>query len=174
VRFPIPSAREVRWWFYVAAVCAFALSTTVVWGIVHKVSSTDSVLHVAVANADQVQRLSEQLDAQGQQLEALRVQAAKNARAARVAVRQNRSLLAYLKGNGIKIPKQFGSTSRTSGGAGSAPKAPASTGTTPKPRPSSPASPGHTATPTPTASPSGTGVDLGPLCVAVPLVCKFP
>jgi hypothetical protein len=166
MRLPIPSAREVRWWFYVAAVCAFALSATVVWGIVHKVSQSDSILHVAVANADQVQRLSEQLDAQGGQLDALKVQAAKNARAARVAVRQNRRLLAYLKGNGIAIPKSLTEVGRSPGGG--SPKGQASTGTTPKPRPSSPATQGPTATPTPSPTP---GV-LDLLCNTIPNLCK--
>lgn len=162
MRAPTPTAREVRWAFYVVAICALALTAAIVWGIVHKVNESDSVLHVAVANADQVQRLSEQLDTQDAKLDALKAQAAGNAKAARIAVRQNRRLLAYLKANGIEIPK----TLTSSGPRRSAPKASA-THQGASPAPSSPAGPGTTATPTPTAGPTTTGLD--PVCALLNL-----
>jgi hypothetical protein len=123
IRLLVPSKSEVRWAFYVVAICAFALTGVIVWGVVHKINQSDGVLHVAVANADQVQRQGEQLDAQGRQLDALKAQAAVDARkAARVAAslrRQNRRLLEFLQDNGISVPPAIVGPS---GGGSSPPK----------------------------------------------------
>jgi hypothetical protein len=143
----------------IAAVAAMTAGIAVGTATLHTagvVSELTSQLH-----ASRVQQ-----DRQGAQLEALKVQAANNAKDARVAVRQNRRLLAYLKGNGIKIPKSLTEVGRSPGGG--SPKGQASTGTTPTPRPHSPATQGPTATPTPSPTP---GV-LDLLCNTIPNLCK--
>jgi hypothetical protein len=164
VRLPTPTAREVRWAFYVVAACALALVVTICWAIVHKVDQSDDIVHVAAANAAQVNRLSNQLDAQAKQLDALKHQAAADARIAakeRATLRrQNRAYLDYLRRLGIPIPQA--AAPQSAPGTVTRPKAaPAH----PSPHPSTPASPAPTATPAP--SPHGPDV----LCTFAPLTC---
>lgn len=133
MKLPIPSAQEVRWTFYVAALCALAITATVVWGIVHKVSQSDSVLHIAVANADQVQRLSEQLDRQDEKNRDTLRKVRLELRAQRAS---NRALLAYLRAHGLAVPKiVYAPRSGGSGGGGGTAdgpsKRPAATSTEP-------------------------------------------
>ena len=148
MRLPIPTVREVRGSFALAAICALLLTGTLCWGIAHKVSQTDNVLHVAVSAADQVERLSAQLDEQAQanaaQLDLLRQQSRDARRANRASRAQLAALLTYLRAHGINVPKvaytpQRSSTSGGGGGGSGPPKSP--TATAP-----SPAGPGHSGT----------------------------
>lgn len=144
---PVPTSREVRWSFYVAAVCVLMFSATVCWAVVHKVNQSDGIVRVAASNAAQVDRLSEQIDAQ----------AAESAQQRRQLKAQNRqvhaeltALLRYLRAHGIEVPKTA-LTPPASPSRSTRPKdTTARPSPTPSPRSPRPASPAPTATPTPT------------------------
>ena len=141
MKLPVPTPRELRASFFVAAVLAFMLTMTLCWAIIHKVSQSDNVLHIAVANADQVQRLSEQLDAQ-----ATAAEAQHQADVARInqLIRGQRALTRVLRANGIAVPN-IAYTPRPSGGGGGGSGPPKSPGPS-SPTPAAPAGPGHSGT----------------------------
>lgn len=174
MRSPTPTAREVRWAFYVVATCGLILTLAISWGIVHRFNQTDEIVGIAASSSSQVDRLSAQLDAQSAQLDALKRQAARDARASaretRALRQQNRALLNYLRELGIDIPR-----TATRGPGQSSPKGRAPSGAPPKskPRPSpTPGSPGPTGTPSPTGSPGLADVICGLLPPDVP--CLLP
>lgn len=157
---PNPSVREVRWAFIVVFVCAVALTATICWAVVHKVSQSDGIVRVAATNAAQVDRLSDQIDAQ----------AAESARQRRLLKAQNRqvhaeltALLRYLRAHGIEVPQ----TALTPPVTRSEPTRPKAGKAQPsrRPSPSGPASPAPTATPTPSTGP------VPDPCQLVPLMC---
>ena len=157
---PVPTAYEVRLSFYVAAVAVLAIIATVCWGIVHKINQSDVIVSIAAANADQVERLNTQLDAQTKAAEGQREELKRQNRLTR---EQLRALLRYLRAHGIEVPqtaltpppRDEGSVTRPkAAGPSQGPKP------TPSPSPPHPASPAPTAGPTPTPSPG----PIGPLC----------
>lgn len=120
MRLPVPSPREVRATFTVAAVCVLALVATICWGIVHKVNQSDQIVRVATSQADQVERLNHQLDAQDKA--AVQQRADLNDQI-EILQRQNHALQGqltgiakYLRAHGIDIPR---TAYRTSGGGSS-------------------------------------------------------
>ena len=159
---PKPSAREVRWSFVVVFACAVMFAVTLCWAIVHKVNQSDEIIHVAASQAAQVDRLTDQFDAQ----------AAESARQRRQLKAQNRqvhaeltALLRYLRAHGIEVPQT--ALTPPAPRESSRPKGPAQATPSPRPTPSSgQASPAPTATPTPDTTP---GPDV--LCTLVPLTC---
>jgi hypothetical protein len=160
VRLPTPTVREVRWSFIVVFACAVALTVTICWVIVHKVNQSEDIAAVAAANAAQVNRLSDQIDAQ----------AAESERQRRQLKTQNRqvhaeltALLRYLRAHGIEVP-QTALTAPVKPSGSTRPKAEPAR---PTPHPTAPASPAPTATPTPRTP--GTGPDV--LCALAPLTC---
>lgn len=170
---PVPSPREVRFSFLVAGICVFVLTSAVVWGIVHKVSQSDGILRIAVANADQVQRLNEQLDAQGTASTRERAALKRQIGAVREELRRQRAaqraLMEYLRNQGISVP-QSALTPPSRGGSSPDPKAQTPPGAS---SPSGPASPAPT--PRPTATPSPSPGVLDPACVLLTLpTCPLP
>jgi hypothetical protein len=169
---PTPTPRELRWSFYVAALAAIALTTVLIWAIVQRVNQSDDIVHVAASNADQVQRLSNQVDALTEQLVE---QAAANQRQVNGLRAQNKAqrrqltaLVDYLRSHGLGIPKV---AAAESGGAGRPKGSATSSGTSsPKPRkPPAPATPAPTSTPRPTQAEAVTEL----LCslLPLPLIC---
>jgi hypothetical protein len=144
IRLPTPTSRELRWGFWLVAACTLALALTVCWAIVHKVNQSDDIVRVAASNAAQVNRLSDQIDAQ----------AVESARQRRLLKDQNRqvhaeltALLRYLRAHGIEVP-QTALTPEVKPSESTRPKAGKAQ---PAPHPTHPASPAPTATPTPTS-----------------------
>jgi hypothetical protein len=161
MRLPKPSAREVRWSFIVVFACAAVFAVTICWAIVHKVNQSDEIVHVAASQAAQVDRLTDQFDAQ----------AAESARQRRQLKAQNRqvhaeltALLRYLRAHGIEVPQ----TALTAPAPRESGHPKARTSSTPRPHQSGPASPAPTATPTPSTPSPGPDV----LCTFVPLTCR--
>lgn len=153
MRLPVPTAREVRWSFYLVALCALALTTTICWGVVHKVNQSDTIVRIAAASADQVERLNTQLDAQARDAESQRAQLQRQNKATRAELR---ALLRYLREHGIEVPRAV-TTPPTARSEANRPKVSGSTAPAPQPQPSSspppPASPAPTAAPSPTPTP---------------------
>lgn len=123
MQLPEPSAREVRWTFYVAAAAALLLTATLCWGIVHRVNQSDDIVHIAASNADTVERLNDQIDVLNAQLDAQGKAAER--RQARLQ-QQNRDLkrqldvlLAFLRDHGLQVPSVAApKSSGDSGGGG--------------------------------------------------------
>lgn len=154
MRLPNPTVREVRWSFIVVFACAVTLTGTITWGVVQKIDESDRIVAIAAANADQVQRLNTQLDAQAEAAKAQRLQLQ---RANHEIKAQLRALLRYLRAHRIAVPQTAltpipGATPQATV---TRPKAPTPRG--PRPSPSHAAEPAPTPPPSPTTSPGPVG-----------------
>lgn len=160
MRIPEPTSGEVRWTFRAVGVVAIIFALALGYGIVHKVNQSDDIVRIAAAEANQVDRLTSQLEAQNQ-MAAQRAKSATRDRAEQTAqIRRLQRLVAILakslKANGIAVPSGVFSTPK--GGSTTRPKVPH------RPRSTNPATPTPTA-PSPTADPT---------CLIVPQLCGLP
>lgn len=163
----IPSVREVRWSFAIVALCGVALTATICWGVVHKINQSDDIVRIAASSADQVERLSAQLDAQAKTAAEQRAELERQKQLTRAQYQltraQLRAVLAYLRSHGIAVPPEV--LPPPPSHAGPSPKGPAASSGTPlKP----PASPAPATPPSPTASPAPRP---SVLCALLPLIC---
>ena len=164
MRLPVPTAREVRWTFYIAAVSALALVGVLCWAIVQRVDQYDSLVGRLASDASQIERLTARDDEFRRERAVLNRQNRDIRAELRRSNRQFAALLRYLREQDIEVPAEI----ITRSGSTTRPKDPAPTGApTPSPSPTpGPASPGP---PPGTPSPSPGILDL--LCGLVPLVC---
>lgn len=67
-----PTRSEVRLAAIIVALCALILTSALAYGIVHKVNQGDEIVRTAASEANQVDRLSQQLDDQAQTISGLK------------------------------------------------------------------------------------------------------
>jgi hypothetical protein len=157
--------RRIFDWRFLAMLTVMLLMIALCFSFVKRVEQADSLIRIAAQNAEQVQRLNDQIDIQAASSNRQRAQLREQNRQLRI---QLDAVLKALREHGIQIPKLV--VTRPSGsGVGSGPKGvPAPRPPEPKPRPGSPA---PTGTPTPTGGPTVLGIDLGPICAFMPAIC---
>lgn len=152
-----PTQREVRLSAIAAALCAVLIASALSYGIVHKVNQGDAIVRTAASEADQVERLNQQLDAQSK--------VATSERAALMAQntalqREVNALVRYLRRHGITVPASVVNPPRSGTAASNRPKdisGPPSSG-------SHQGSPGQHPV---------TGSTITDLCTAVPMLCPM-
>lgn len=123
----ILSTRQVRLILITLAICALMLTGTISYGILHKINQGDQVVRTAAAEADQIERLGAQLDAQGRDAAAAQAALKNQLRATRAELRrtqrQNRLIFIYLHKLGVTVPPALLAPERS--GSAPLPKAPA-------------------------------------------------
>lgn len=137
-----PTRSEVRLAAIIVALCALILTSALAYGVVRRVNQGDEIVRTAASEADQVERLNAQLDAQAKAATAERATLIAEIHALQL---QQHAVVVYLRRHGVTIPRTVFSTPRTDEGL-TRPKVPKAQ---PSPRPHHPRNPG---TPAPTGS----------------------
>lgn len=159
MKIPIPTRQEVRLAFITAVVLVLLGAGLLGWVVVHKVNESNAIVRTAAAEADQISRLNEQLDAQSKSATAeravLRAQNMTLQLEVRAGALNQRAVLRYLRNHGIKVPVNVVTL----------------TGTGPSNRPKVPTgrqSP-HQRAPGPPGPHPGTGNIITDICAPVPI-----